>query len=135
LKDPRYFTEVAAPFISNKLEKTFVDYWLLNNYNALETFLLPHSKLVLKLPFCLELAELNSLERVLMIHYLLMTDRKVIAKNHALSLSDKVVQPSQQALNQIYDQVLSMNKLSQGVSTAPGGKLSMFTSFRDGSAL
>ena len=30
MKDPQYFEAVVKPFLMNKIEKTFVDYWLLN---------------------------------------------------------------------------------------------------------
>jgi hypothetical protein len=29
-KDPEYFEKIARPFLVNKMEKTFVDFWLLN---------------------------------------------------------------------------------------------------------
>lgn len=44
LKDPKYFEEVVRPFLSNKMEKTFVDYWLLEYDAALNTFEEPQSK-------------------------------------------------------------------------------------------
>ena len=34
-KDPKYFEDIVGPFLTNKVEKTFVDYWLLNYEDAL----------------------------------------------------------------------------------------------------
>ena len=45
MKDPSYFDQVVRPFLSNKIEKSFVDYWLLEYDEALEHFLEPHSNL------------------------------------------------------------------------------------------
>lgn len=35
MKDPQYFEQVVKPFLLNKMEKTFVDYWLLELDEAL----------------------------------------------------------------------------------------------------
>ena len=35
MKDPAYFDQVVRPFLTNKIEKTFVDYWLLDYDEAL----------------------------------------------------------------------------------------------------
>ena len=44
LKDPEFFETTVRPFLKNKLEKTVVDYWLLDNpSDALSRFLEPHS--------------------------------------------------------------------------------------------
>lgn len=37
-KDYDYFVSVAKPFISSKMEKTFIDYWLLGDYEAISQF-------------------------------------------------------------------------------------------------
>lgn len=37
-KDKAYFEKVVRPFISNKMEKTFIDYWLLGNYDDLASY-------------------------------------------------------------------------------------------------
>ena len=39
LKDPSFFDKAVKPFLSNKIEKTFVDYWLLDYSFALYEFL------------------------------------------------------------------------------------------------
>lgn len=45
LKDNPFFESAVRPFLTNKMEKTFVDYWLLDMGFALEEFLQAHSKL------------------------------------------------------------------------------------------
>ena len=37
-RDPKFFNTVAAPFIANKIEKTFMDYFLLNNKEKMTEF-------------------------------------------------------------------------------------------------
>ena len=37
-KDHDYFASTVAPFVSNKMEKTFVDYWLLGDIASIEHF-------------------------------------------------------------------------------------------------
>ena len=44
MKDPAYFESTVIPFIRNKIEKTFVDLWLLDNRVAMKSFLEPQSK-------------------------------------------------------------------------------------------
>jgi len=44
LKDPTFFENAVRPFLTNKMEKTFVDYWLLDYDFAMSDFLKTHSK-------------------------------------------------------------------------------------------
>ena len=37
-RDKKFFEEVVAPFISNKIEKTFIDHFLLNNNEKMKEF-------------------------------------------------------------------------------------------------
>ena len=39
LKDEQFFETAVKPFLTNKIEKTFVDYWILDFDFALEQFL------------------------------------------------------------------------------------------------
>ena len=48
-KDPLYFTRTVRPFLVNKLEKTFVDYWLLGMAESMTQFIEPQSKHLYKL--------------------------------------------------------------------------------------
>lgn len=44
LKDPVFFENAVKPFLANKIEKTFVDYWLLGYHGTMKEFLQPQSK-------------------------------------------------------------------------------------------
>ncbi len=44
LKDPDFFESAVRPFLTNKIEKTFVDYWLLDYDFAMQDFLKANSK-------------------------------------------------------------------------------------------
>lgn len=46
MKDTAFFENAVRPFLINKMEKTLVDYWLLDLEVALQSFLQPHSKLI-----------------------------------------------------------------------------------------
>lgn len=39
MKDPDFFESVVRPFLINKMEKTFVDFWLLDMDDALMTYI------------------------------------------------------------------------------------------------
>jgi hypothetical protein len=43
-KDPKYFKEVVGPFIRNKMEKTFIDYFLLDDKKQIREYLQISSK-------------------------------------------------------------------------------------------
>lgn len=62
-KDPTYFTEVVRPFIVNKMEKSFIDHWLLGDYAQ-----------ILEFGKVENLDQLNSLEKCLLIFALRQTD-------------------------------------------------------------
>jgi hypothetical protein len=48
LKDPEYFESTVRPFLRNKIEKTVVDFWLLDNVgDGLSNFLEPHSNILI----------------------------------------------------------------------------------------
>lgn len=55
-KDPEYFRAVVRPFLQNKMEKSFIDYWLLEDYEKIKSF----SQIEY-------LEQLNSLEKCLLI--------------------------------------------------------------------
>ncbi len=112
LKDPKYFEEVVRPFLTNKMEKTFVDYWLLEYDAALNTFEEPHSKNFIWSKFILELKDLNSFEQCLLISYLVIKGKKERAQQIADSLREKSIPPSVDYMNRIYDTVLNMNSLN-----------------------
>jgi len=37
-KDPQYFKAVVRPFLENKMEKSFIDFWLLSDYEKIKHF-------------------------------------------------------------------------------------------------
>ena len=108
------------------MEKTFVDYWLLDMGFALEDFLQAHSKNLFNLNqqmYHLELDLLNIFEVCLLIHYLMTTGgdkNKARARELADSLRDRNNPPSIDAMNRIYDVVLNMNSLNSKPSGLDG---------------
>ena len=104
MKDNQFFESAVRPFLTNKMEKTFVDYWLLDLGFALEEFLQAH-----------KLDLLNTFEQCLLIHFLMNSGsekNKARARELADSLRDKNSPPSIDAMNRIYDVVLNMNSLN-----------------------
>ena len=69
LKDTIFFENAVKPFIANKIEKTFVDYWLLGYTAQMREFLQPHSNKTFII-INIELTELNVFEQCLLIHSL-----------------------------------------------------------------
>ncbi len=62
-KDPEYFKAVVRPFLLNKMEKEFLDHWLLGNFEELAHFAGVE-----------QLDQLNALEKTLLVHSLASTD-------------------------------------------------------------
>jgi len=62
-KDPEYFEAVVSPFILNKMEKSFIDNWLLGDYAQL----IEHARVE-------NISKLNSLEKCLLIYAIRETD-------------------------------------------------------------
>jgi hypothetical protein len=94
----------VRPFLTNKIEKTFVDYWLLDYDFAMQDFLKAN-----------KLDTLNVFEQCLLIHSLVSKggdDNKARAKELADSIRDRNQPPSIDAMNRIYDVVLNMNSLN-----------------------
>ena len=97
------------------MEKTFVDYWLLDYDFAMDEFLQAHSKQHTIINFNLELDLLNVFEVCLLIHHLMKKGgdkSKARARELADSLRDRNNPPSIDAMNRIYDVVLNMNSLN-----------------------
>jgi len=68
MKDPDYFNSVVKPFLLNKMEKTFIDYWLLDLHDAMNTF-----------TSISKIQDLNTLEQCLMVQFLMKTGQKELA--------------------------------------------------------
>ena len=47
LKDTVFYENAVRPFLTNKIEKTFVDYWLLDFDFAMKEYLQPNSKILI----------------------------------------------------------------------------------------
>ena len=98
-KDPDYFKEVVRPFIANKMEKSFVDHWLLGNEEE-----------VLKYKSLEYIDQLNTMEKCLLTAVLVkhnkeeaqaIVDRiRLMAEKKELKIDDK---------NRIFDTVINLN--------------------------
>jgi len=87
--------------LTNKIEKTFVDYWLLDYDEAMSRF-----------DDAWKLSCLNAFEQCLLVHHLVSAGKKERAKQIADSLRDKTTAPSIEVMNRIYGTVLNMNSLN-----------------------
>lgn len=102
-KDPDYFKKVVGPFINNKMEKTFIDNWLLDNYLSIKHFANVEN-----------FEKLNAFEKCLLIEMTARNGDKVTAKD----LADKLVLDNDASpinvtgKNKIFDTVLNLNMLS-----------------------
>ena len=98
-KDPDYFKEVVRPFIANKMEKTFVDHWLLGNEEE-----------VLKYKSLEYIDRLNTLEKCLLAIVVVKHN-----KEEAQAIVEKIKLMSEQkdlmieAKNVIFDTVINLN--------------------------
>ena len=104
LKDGLFFNEVVRPFIQNKLEKTFMDYYLLdqhkhlaNTYKGLE-----------------RIKNLNAFEKCLLVDAFIKLDKKAEAKRLVDHI--KLTKESQEYINvdndnKLFDIVLNLNML------------------------
>lgn len=104
-KDFDYFTNVAKPFISSKMEKTFIDYWLLND-----------SASILHYQEIGNFDKLNALEQSLLIFTVLNHDKeKAIKLAERIKLSSESFTKSVpiETKNRLFDTVLSLNLLQK----------------------
>lgn len=102
-KDRDYFEAVARPFISSKMEKTFVDHWLLGDYSAVSQF-----------QSACNFDKLNCLEQCLLVSVALQTDVKAaeaLAARIRLASESRWKAMSVDVKNRIFDTVLSLNSL------------------------
>jgi hypothetical protein len=106
-KDNKYFVKVAKPFISSKMEKTFMDYWLLGDFEK-----------ILHYQEICHFDKLNALEQTLLVFAVLVVSpekAKVIAKR-IKDASDAVSKISPEQKNRMFDTVLSLNLLQKDTS-------------------
>ena len=103
-KDHSYFVKVAKPFIASKMEKTFIDYWLLNEFES-----------ILHYQEIGNFDKLNTLEQSLLV-FALSTINMDKAKSLARRIgdgSDAVSKESAGMKNRMFDTVLSLNLLQK----------------------
>lgn len=98
-KDPDYFKTVVRPFISNKMEKSFIDLWLVGDHDAVVKYKQ------------LELHDrLNTLEKCLLISEVVKD-----SKEDAQAIADRIKLLSDQkelkidVVNRIIDTVINLN--------------------------
>ena len=105
-KDPNYFKKVVRPYLVNKMEKTFMDYYLLSDLKKIASYASKPSLLV----------TLNSLEKALLIETLAGNKQGELAFVLASRMRDSLAlnKKSNAELNRIFDAVLSSNALKAG---------------------
>lgn len=95
-KDPEFFRGVVRPFLANKLDKTFLDKWLLEM--DLKAFLEPW-----------KFAQLNLVEKILLAQRLGGTERDAVARMLKETLELNPIAPEQ--LAQLFDMALQSERL------------------------
>eukprot|EP00830_Metopus_es_P002375 TRINITY_DN1213_c0_g1_i6.p1 TRINITY_DN1213_c0_g1~~TRINITY_DN1213_c0_g1_i6.p1 ORF type:complete len:2229 (-),score=458.73 TRINITY_DN1213_c0_g1_i6:107-6793(-) len=102
-KDPAYFNKVVKKYLENKMEKTFIDYYLLNNLKEMLVFA--------ENPSLQE--SLNPMERALLIEGLILGGKKEIAVSLTQRMRDALLahKKTTAEINRIFDTVLSLNAL------------------------
>jgi len=104
-KDPQFFAAVVQPFLADKLDKTFLDHWLLGD--DLAGFLEPWA-----------FARLNLIERILLAQRLDETGRQGIARSIREALELRPMAPEQ--LDRLFGFALHSQQLDQAVDGATG---------------
>ena len=98
-KDTEYFEAVVKPYISNKMEKSFIDMWLIGNHDA-----------VVKNKNVDLFDRLNTLEKCLLISEVVKDDKeeaRLLADRIKLVSDKNEVRPEQ--INRIIDTVINLN--------------------------
>lgn len=100
-KDRDYFDRVVKPFIANKMEKTFIDFYLLGNNDE-----------ILPLADICEFNNLNAFEQCLLIDVVQKTDKDLAQKlMERVKIEAEAQQMSEDQVNKIFDTVLNLNML------------------------
>jgi hypothetical protein len=105
-KDPEYFAKVVKPYLLNKMEKTFIDYYLLGDMKELLTFA---STPTLHMP-------LNPLEKALLVESLVAAGKRDLAVVIAARMRDALLAHKKTTAeqNRLFDTVFSLNALKAG---------------------
>ncbi|EAR85110.2 hypothetical protein TTHERM_00530680 (macronuclear) [Tetrahymena thermophila SB210] len=103
-KDPPFFQDFVMPFIKNKIEKTFIDYFLIND-----------SKYLLKNISASSISDLNALETVLLIFFLKQNNMVEEAKSifNFLESSNKIKKYDTSHFKKLFDTVLNAKQEGQ----------------------
>ena len=103
-KDKEYFNKVVQPFIQNKMEKSFVDYYLLGEYEELKEYTRVET-----------FNKLNPFEKCLLIESIIKKDKKTAIKlTERLKIQAEADQnQNEDTLNKIFDTVLNLNMLQK----------------------
>jgi len=103
-KDPVYFEKYVAPILKSKMEKSVIDYYLLDNINEIKDLVRDLNKIQL----------LNSLEKALIIDCLVkhkeIESANIILKNIQNEIDG--IKPDVVQQNRIFDTILSLNALN-----------------------
>ena len=109
-KDPEYFKSVVRPFIANKMEKSFIDLWLIGDHDS-----------IVKHRTIEHFDRLNTLEKCLLISEVVKDD-----KTEAQALADIIKQSSDyyeisiDLKNRITDSVINLNMTQNQQPNIPG---------------
>jgi hypothetical protein len=97
--DPAYFKQVVQPFVANKMEKTFIDHWLLENHEE-----------VVRYKDIEYFNYLNALEKCLLISEI-VKDSKQDAEDLVMSIKSiaEVKEVKTEERNKIFDIVINLN--------------------------
>jgi len=103
-KDATYFKSVVRPFLVNKMEKSFIDHWLLGDYDKIKHYA--------QIEY---LDELNTLEKCLLIYAIKDKDihtAKSIADVIKMKADKNDYTPDEKI--RFFDTVLNLNILNKG---------------------
>ena len=100
-KDKEYFKEVVLPFIANKMEKTFIDNWLIGDYDKLY-----------KYTDIKYFDKLNALEKCLLVHAVIKKDTaEAKALVDRIKISAEINKIKIEQKNRIFDTVINLNMM------------------------
>ncbi|HEX6812614.1 MAG TPA: hypothetical protein VF384_13390, partial [Planctomycetota bacterium] len=105
-KDPEFFAAVVKPFLVNKLDKTFLDHWLLGD--DLRAFLEPWS-----------FAQLNLIEKILLAKRLSGEHKQSVARSLREALELRPV--DRERIEQLFDLALKSKELAGHADTLRAG--------------
>ena len=106
-KDNQYFQAFVKPYLANKLEKSFIDFYLLEDIESLLSYLDPRL-----------LEELNAMERAFLVESLADVrpeEAAFVVQN--IMEQNEFKKTSMQEQNRIFDAILSLQVMDEGIYT------------------